>query len=83
MNDRFAGADQFPSEILSTTPELMREGAAITGVTADEVPQDAYLVRSEAVAKFSSFRQVIVSTINKFSSVTAVTYCGDGGHQVL
>jgi len=57
----------------------MREETAITGVTADEVPQAVYLVRSEAVAKFSSFRQGIVSTINKLSSVTPVTYRGDGG----
>ena len=41
-------------------------------------PQAAHLVRSETVAKFSSFRQLRVSTINKLSAVTAVTVRRDG-----
>jgi len=40
-------------------------------------PQAAYLIRSEAVAKFSSFRQLRVSTINNFLAVTAVTLLRD------
>jgi len=58
----------------------MRKGA-ITGVTADGNPaQAAHLIRSEAVAKFSSFRQLIVSTIKNYSAVTGVTVPRDG-HQ--
>ena len=39
--------------------------------------QAAYLIRSEAVAKFSSFRQLRVSTINNFLAVMRVTLLRD------
>jgi len=43
--------------------------------------QAAYLIRSEAVAKFSSFRQLRVSTITKFLAVTGVTFRRDAHQQ--
>ena len=52
----------------------------MTGVTG-ESPQAAYLIRAEAVAKISSFRQLRVSTINVMSSVTPITFASDGGQQ--
>ena len=57
-----------------STPELDEEGGAITDVTADG-NRYKLLTSSEqkAVAKFSSFRQLRVSTIRRFSSVTGVT----------
>ncbi len=41
----------------------------------------AYLIRSEAVAKFSSFRQLRFSTIRSFSAVTCITSARDAGQQ--
>jgi|SRR5271165_2251935 len=43
--------------------------------------QAAYFIRSEAVAKFSSFRQLRFSTIRNFSAVMRVTAARDGRHQ--
>jgi hypothetical protein len=46
-----------------------------------ERAQAAYLIGSETVAKFSSFRQLRVSTINDFLAVTGVTFRRDGHQQ--
>src|ERR1035438_4782763 len=43
--------------------------------------QAAYLNRSEAVAKFSSFRQLRFSTIKESSAVTCITSARDAGQQ--
>src|SRR6266496_3306836 len=45
--------------------------------------QAAYLIRSEAVAKFSSFRQIRFSSIRSFSAVTVITSARDGSQQVF
>jgi hypothetical protein len=53
---------------------------AITGVTADgnrTAYRAAYLIRSEAVAKFSSFRQLVFSTMKNYSAVTFITFQRD------
>jgi hypothetical protein len=73
MNDVDRAEQNKPSEILSTMPELIRKVAAITGVTADENRKLLTSSDQRTVAKFSSFRQAKVSTINEFLAVTAVT----------
>jgi hypothetical protein len=58
------------------------EEGAITGVTADGIGpfyKLPYLIRSEAVAKFSRFRQLTFSTIQIFSAVTFITSPRDAG----
>jgi hypothetical protein len=62
------------------TPELNKESRVITCVITDasnRAQQAANLIRSEAVAKFSSFRQLRVSTINNFLAVMGVTLLRD------
>ena len=58
----------------------MRRKGAITGVTADG-NQLLNLIRSEAVAKFSSFRQLRFSTITNSSAVTCITSVRDASQQ--
>jgi len=78
MNDVDRAEQNKPSEILSTMPELIRKVAAITGVIADENRKLLTPSDQRTVAKFSSFRQPKVSTINEFLAVTAVTVRRDG-----
>jgi hypothetical protein len=59
-------------------PELGEEKWTITAVTANRATiKLLHLITAEAVAKFSSFRQLRVSTINTFSAVTRVTFGSD------
>jgi len=55
----------------------------ITHACRSAAHQAAYLIRSEAVAKFSSFRQLRVSTINNFLAVMCVTSLRDSRQHVL
>jgi len=63
----------------------MRKEGAITAVTAggNRPVQAAYLIRSEAVAKFSSFRQLVFSTIRNSTAVTRITCASDAGQSGL
>jgi hypothetical protein len=66
------------------TPELNEEKGAITAVTADGIEPHKLLIssNSEAVAKFSSFRQIEFSTIRDFLAVTCITSARDPSQQV-
>src|ERR1700687_1074509 len=57
----------------------MRKEGEITAVTAggNRPVQAGYLIRSEAVAKFSSFRQLVFSTIRNFCAVARITSARD------
>jgi hypothetical protein len=50
---------------------------------SNRAQQAANLIRSEAVAKFSSFRQLRVSTIQDFLAVMRVTSLRDAGQYVF
>jgi len=52
-------------------------------IDASERAQAAYLISSEAVAKFSSFRQLRVSTFNDLLAVTRVTSLSDAHQQLF
>jgi hypothetical protein len=64
------------------TDAELNEEIAITDVTGREPPLLVTSSGTEAVVKFNSFRQLRVSTIGAFSSVTSITLARDGSQQL-
>jgi hypothetical protein len=60
-------------------PELKEEVGAITEITDGNRHELLTSSKAEAVAKFSSFRQLRVSSFQRISAVTPVTPARDGG----